>query len=106
MKVTRDRWIKTCAAHMPLAGLSHAPSTRDGSLCSCSVPAGPSCGEKSIRGLACQERHIPSGYGGPPIRVSIYRPTAAVGPLPVMLYLHGGGYVHGVPEQFGAAIRT
>ena len=22
-----------------------------------------------------------------------------------MLYLHGGGYVHGVPEQFGASIK-
>src|SRR5215472_3375141 len=56
----------------------------------------------NIRGLACQERHIPSRKGGSPIRVRIYRPIAVVGPLPVMLYLHGGGYVYGVPEQFGS----
>ena len=60
---------------------------------------------KNIRGLVCRERHIPSRNGGSPIRVRIYRPTAAVGPLPVMLYLHGGGYVHGVPEQFGSIIK-
>jgi len=60
---------------------------------------------KNIRGLTCQELFIPSQNGGPPIRVRIYRPTAAVGPLPIMLYLHGGGYVHGVPEQFGSIIK-
>ena len=60
---------------------------------------------KNIRGLVCRERHIPSRNGGAPIRVRVYRPTAAVGPLPVMLYLHGGGYVHGVPEQFGSSIK-
>jgi len=60
---------------------------------------------KPIRGLVCQERHIPSRSGGSPIRVRIYRPTAAVGPLPVMLYLHGGGYLRGVPEQFGSSIK-
>ncbi|MBR0719735.1 alpha/beta hydrolase [Bradyrhizobium liaoningense] len=60
---------------------------------------------KNIRGLVCREQHIPSRNGGPPIRVRIYQPTAAVGSLPVMLYLHGGGYVYGVPEQFGSIIR-
>src|SRR6202140_549458 len=54
---------------------------------------------KNIRGLVCRELHIPSRNGGAPIRVRVYRPTAAVGPLPGMLDLHGGGYVHGGPEQ-------
>ena len=35
---------------------------------------------KDIRGLACEERHIPSRNGGPPVRVRIYRPAAAVAP--------------------------
>lgn len=60
---------------------------------------------KNIRGLVCGQRHIPSRNGGAPIRVRIYQPTAAVRPLPVMLYLHGGGYVYGVPEQFGSIIK-
>ena len=61
---------------------------------------------KNIKGLICRELHIPSRNDGPPIRLRIYRPTAAVGPLPVMLYLHGGGYVHGLPEQFGSSIKA
>jgi acetyl esterase/lipase len=61
---------------------------------------------KNTGGLACRQLHIPSRKGGPPIRVRIYRPVAATGPLPVMLYFHGGGYVHGVPEQFGSIIRA
>lgn len=60
---------------------------------------------KNIRGLVCREQYIPGRHGGPPIRVRIYRPAAAIGPLPVMLYFHGGGYVHGVPEQFGTIIK-
>lgn len=60
---------------------------------------------KDIRGLVCRELHIPSRNDGPPIRVRVYRPPAATGPLPIMLYLHGGGYVHGVPEQFGPSIK-
>jgi acetyl esterase/lipase len=59
----------------------------------------------NIRGLVNRERHIPSTNGGAPIRVRIYWPTAAVGPLPIMLYLHGGGYVHGVPEQYGSILK-
>src|SRR5258708_29052104 len=60
---------------------------------------------KNTRGLVCQQLYVPSRNGGAPIRVRVYRPTAAAGPLPVMLYLHGGGYFHGVPQHFGSIIR-
>jgi len=60
---------------------------------------------KNTRGLVCQQLYVPSRNGGAPIRVRVYRPTAAIGPLPVMLYLHGGGYFHGMPEHFGSIIR-
>lgn len=60
---------------------------------------------KNIRGLDCEELSIASRNGGAPIRVRVYRPATSTGPLPVMLYLHGGGYVHGVPEQFGPSIK-
>ena len=60
---------------------------------------------KNTRGLVCQQLYVPSRNGGSPIRVRVYRPTAAAGSLPVMLYLHGGGYIHGVPEHFGSIIR-
>ena len=33
------------------------------------------------------------------IRARVYKPANATGPLPAMLYIHGGGYQVGVPEQ-------
>src|SRR5262245_50041711 len=104
MKVTRDMVDKDLrgkyAAGRIIASCFHAPWF---SLLVLRVSG--SVRGKNIRGLACREQHIPSRHGGAPIRVRIYRPTADAGPLPVMLYLHGGGYVYGVPEQFGSIIK-
>jgi acetyl esterase len=36
---------------------------------------------------------------GLPLRLLVFRPTAAVGLLPVILYCHGGGWMYGSPEQ-------
>jgi acetyl esterase/lipase len=36
--------------------------------------------------------------GAPGIRVRLYRPKRAVGPVPAMLWLHGGGFLFGGPE--------
>ena len=55
-------------------------------------------------GLDCREVFVPRDDGLRPLRTRVYAPLAASGPLPVMLYLHGGGYLHGVPEQFGSVI--
>ena len=60
---------------------------------------------KNIEGLDCQERYIPSTHGDPDIRLRIYKPHNAPDNLPVMLYLHGGGYVLGVPEDHHAVIK-
>ncbi len=62
---------------------------------------------KNIPGLENDERFIPSTHGGPDIRVRIYKPQD-VKPeqkLPVLLYVHGGGYVFGCPEMFGMLIE-
>ena len=40
-----------------------------------------------------------STKAGHKIRVRVFRPQEAKGPLPAMLYLHGGGYMMGLPEQ-------
>lgn len=60
---------------------------------------------KNIEGLDCQERYIPSNHGDPDIRLRIYKPMNAPDNLPVMLYVHGGGYVLGVPEDHHAIIK-
>ena len=41
---------------------------------------------------------IPGARGAPGVRTLIYRPRGAKGPLPVVLYFHGGGMIMGKPE--------
>lgn len=50
-----------------------------------------------IKGLHNEQRYIPSKNGGPDIRVRIFRPKTEE-KLPALLYLHGGGYILGIPE--------
>lgn len=52
-----------------------------------------------IDGLDCSEVQIPRADGST-IRTRIYKPRNAAGPLPALLYLHGGGYFMGAPEMF------
>jgi len=49
--------------------------------------------------IATGEIHAPSAFGAPPIRVLTYRPNNADAPLPVILHIHGGGFVMGTPEM-------
>ncbi len=53
-----------------------------------------------IDGVFNDEIFIPSTTTpGHSIRARVYKPANATGPLPAMLYIHGGGYQVGVPEQ-------
>lgn len=45
-----------------------------------------------------EERYIKSSDGHE-IRVRIFKPENSSGKLPAMLYMHGGGYFMGIPEQ-------
>ena len=54
---------------------------------------------QDIEGLDCSEIYIPSNNGGADIRTRIYKPNKAHKKLPVLLYLHGGGYAMGCPEM-------
>jgi acetyl esterase/lipase len=44
-------------------------------------------------GIAIEQRFVPGPDGAPDVRVLIYRPPGARGPLPVYLDIHGGAYV-------------
>ena len=59
----------------------------------------------NIKGLDCDERTISSRHGGRDFRIRVYRPAQADGPLPGMLYIHGGGYLGGKPEEYHTIIR-
>lgn len=54
---------------------------------------------KLINGLDCKEVFIPSKNNGPDIRIRIFKPKNTDTDLPGMLYLHGGGYMMGIPEN-------
>ncbi|MBJ2175141.1 alpha/beta hydrolase [Aureibaculum sp. A20] len=54
---------------------------------------------KKIKGLHNEERFIPSKNGGPDIRVRIFKPLNVKGRLPLLQYIHGGGYILGSPEM-------
>jgi len=58
-----------------------------------------------IDGLHCEERYIPSHNGDPDIRVRLYKPLNAPEKLPAMLYIHGGGYMLGNPEESANNIK-
>ena len=60
---------------------------------------------QNVRGLACDQIQIPRSSGKGTIRTRIYRPEQVDGPLPVLVYFHGGGYAIGVPESTGGLFK-
>lgn len=61
----------------------------------------------SVPGLECEQRWVDSLDEGVRVRVRIYRPpgSSARAGLPGVLFLHGGGYAIGSPEQFAPTYR-
>lgn len=55
---------------------------------------------RSSREVAVETRSIAG------VRTLVFRPRAPEGPLPAVLWLHGGGYVIGAPEQEGGRCRA
>jgi acetyl esterase/lipase len=68
-------------------------------------------GARTAQSLA---RHAPAGvsavvderYGDEPdMLLDVYRPAAASGPLPLVLWVHGGGFVGGAKEELAGYFR-
>lgn len=51
------------------------------------------------------ERRVPGPPGAPDVRVLVYRPRGGAAPRPGLLWIHGGGYVAGLPEFDDAQVR-
>ena len=49
--------------------------------------------------IETDEIHVESAFGAKPIRVLTYRPVTSDDPLPVIVHIHGGGFVMGAPEM-------
>jgi len=50
-----------------------------------------------------EDRMVPGPEGAPDVRVRVYRPATASGPLPGIYFIHGGGMILGDIEGEGAA---
>ena len=49
--------------------------------------------------IMTDEIHVESAFDAKPIRVLTYRPVRSDDPLPVIVHIHGGGFVMGTPEM-------
>ncbi|MSP03965.1 MAG: alpha/beta hydrolase [Acetobacteraceae bacterium] len=49
--------------------------------------------------IVTDEIHVESAFGAKPIRVLTYRPVRSDKPFPVIVHIHGGGFVMGAPEM-------
>jgi acetyl esterase len=61
-----------------------------------------------IETLSIEDRLVPGWEGDPEVGVRIYRPLAAVAPVPGILHIHGGGFIIGniESEHAGAAVMA
>ena len=58
-------------------------------------------------GVSIEKRSVPGSQGTPDVDVIIYRPLDREGVLPVLLFIHGGGYVFGkAAGNNGTNVRT
>jgi acetyl esterase/lipase len=56
--------------------------------------------------ISVSERHIPGPQGAPEVRVLVYQPTHVSAPRPALLWIHGGGYVLGTPDQEDRQVKS
>jgi acetyl esterase/lipase len=61
--------------------------------------------QAAIEGVAVNDCQVPAAAGRPRLLIRLYEPLACRRPTPVMLYIHGGGYVFGEVWQFDAQCK-
>jgi acetyl esterase/lipase len=76
--LTAETWAQRCASALALVAGVPKPNLPD---------------------IATDEIHVESAFGAKPIRVLTYRPITSDAPLPVIVHIHGGGFVMGAPEM-------
>lgn len=54
--------------------------------------------EPNPEGISTQEHWVHVAETGAQVRVRVFRPAAASGLLPALVYMHGGGWMQGSPE--------
>lgn len=59
----------------------------------------------AMPGVAIEDRKVPSHEAGVEVPIRLYRPTGKASPLPVLLWMHPGGYVIGSVEMDHLGLR-
>ena len=62
-------------------------------------------GEQPDPGIATEDHLVPGPPGAPEVKVRVYTPVGAQGPVPALYYIHGGGMVIGSIETEDAIAR-
>jgi acetyl esterase/lipase len=60
---------------------------------------------RNIKGLNCSEEYITCKSDGSKLRIRIYKPLIPKENVPGVLWIHGGGYAIGSPEQSGETYK-
>lgn len=58
-----------------------------------------------VSGVEVSEQQVPGTASDPPVRVLVYRPVGVTRDLPVLLWIHGGGYVLGRADGDSYAMK-
>ena len=61
--------------------------------------------QTQLDGFHNETIEIPRRNGNGTIRTRVYKPAGAKGPLPIVVYYHGGGYATGWPERHHATYK-
>src|SRR5579863_124219 len=56
--------------------------------------------------ISVHEQFVPGTQGAPDVRVLVYLPSERSTPLPAVLWIHGGGYIIGSPEQEDIGVKS
>ena len=88
--------IARCACAWPQPPLTAETLTQRRANALALIAAVP---KPNLPDIATDEIHVESAFGAKPIRVLTYRPVTSDDPLPVIVHIHGGGFVMGAPEM-------
>lgn len=61
--------------------------------------------DTALYGVKNETLSVPRSDGSGSTRVRVYKPLDAKGPLPILVYYHGGGYATGWPERHHATYQ-
>lgn len=88
--------VKTMLSQMPPMSFDDIPAARAAST---QMMAAMKEQMPDIPGVITEDRTVPGPKDSPDIAVRVYRPEKQAGRLPALLWIHGGGYILGGPDQ-------